>query len=83
MDRVAGKVAFITGAARGQGRAHAIRLASEGADVIAIDVCGPTSRSRGSGAPGVGSVLLLPEVLAKPMRDGSAEEVAALAGLLG
>ena len=32
---------------------------------------------------GVGSVLLLPEVLAKPMRDGSVEEVAALAGLLG
>jgi len=32
---------------------------------------------------GVGSVLLLPEVLAKPMRDGSAAEVAALAGLLG
>jgi predicted nucleic acid-binding protein len=32
---------------------------------------------------GVGSVLLLPEVLAKPMRDGSADEVAALAGLLG
>jgi predicted nucleic acid-binding protein len=32
---------------------------------------------------GVGSVLLLPEVLAKPMRDGSAQEVAALAGLLG
>ena len=37
--RVAGKVAFITGAARGQGRAHAIRLAEEGADIIAIDVC--------------------------------------------
>jgi predicted nucleic acid-binding protein len=32
---------------------------------------------------GVGSVLLLPEVLAKPLRDGSAEEIAALAGLLG
>jgi predicted nucleic acid-binding protein len=32
---------------------------------------------------GIGSVLLLPEVLAKPMRDGSAEELAALAGLLG
>ena len=32
---------------------------------------------------GVGSVLLLPEVLAKPMRDGSVQEVAALAGLLG
>lgn len=41
MGRVEGKVAFITGAARGQGRAHAIRLAEEGADVIAIDVCGP------------------------------------------
>jgi SDR family mycofactocin-dependent oxidoreductase len=36
--RVAGKVAFITGAARGQGRSHAIRLAAEGADIIAIDV---------------------------------------------
>jgi len=37
--RVAGKVAFITGAARGQGRSHAIRLAQEGADIIAVDVC--------------------------------------------
>jgi NAD(P)-dependent dehydrogenase (short-subunit alcohol dehydrogenase family) len=35
-----GKVALITGAARGQGRNHAVRLAQEGADVIAIDVCG-------------------------------------------
>jgi SDR family mycofactocin-dependent oxidoreductase len=34
-----GKVAFITGAARGQGRAHAVRLASDGADVIAVDLC--------------------------------------------
>ncbi|BBX15621.1 oxidoreductase [Mycolicibacterium duvalii] len=34
-----GKVAFITGAARGQGRSHAIKLAEEGADIIAIDVC--------------------------------------------
>ncbi|WP_370332072.1 mycofactocin-coupled SDR family oxidoreductase [Mycolicibacterium hippocampi] len=41
--RVAGKVAFITGAARGQGRSHAVRLAEEGADIIAIDVCGPVS----------------------------------------
>ena len=39
--RVAGKVAFITGAARGQGRSHAIRLAQEGADIIAVDLCGP------------------------------------------
>jgi (+)-trans-carveol dehydrogenase len=37
--RVQGKVAFITGAARGQGRSHAIRLAQEGADIIAVDVC--------------------------------------------
>ena len=37
--RVVGKVAFITGAARGQGRSHAIRLAQEGADIIAVDIC--------------------------------------------
>jgi SDR family mycofactocin-dependent oxidoreductase len=39
--RVEGKVALITGAARGQGRSHALRLAEEGADIIAIDLCGP------------------------------------------
>src|SRR5579863_1913465 len=39
--RVQGKVAFITGAARGQGRSHAIRLAEEGADIIAVDIAGP------------------------------------------
>jgi (+)-trans-carveol dehydrogenase len=39
--RVEGKVAFITGAARGQGRSHAVRLAQEGADIIAVDICGP------------------------------------------
>ncbi len=38
-NRFVGKVAFITGAARGQGRAEAVRLASEGADIIAIDAC--------------------------------------------
>jgi SDR family mycofactocin-dependent oxidoreductase len=37
--RLDGKVAFITGAARGQGRAHAIRLAQDGADIIALDIC--------------------------------------------
>ena len=36
--RVAGKVAFVTGAGRGQGRSHAIRLAEEGADIIAVDI---------------------------------------------
>jgi SDR family mycofactocin-dependent oxidoreductase len=39
MGSLTGKVAFITGAARGQGRAHAVRLASEGADIIAVDLC--------------------------------------------
>jgi SDR family mycofactocin-dependent oxidoreductase len=38
-----GRVAFVTGAARGQGRAHAVRLAAEGADIVAIDICGPIS----------------------------------------
>ncbi|WP_216896577.1 mycofactocin-coupled SDR family oxidoreductase [Nocardia alni] len=43
--RVEGKVAFITGAARGQGRSHAVRLAQEGADIIAVDVCKNVSGS--------------------------------------
>lgn len=43
--RVEGKVAFITGAARGQGRSHAVRLAQEGADIIAVDICQPISSS--------------------------------------
>ena len=37
--RAEGKVAFITGAARGQGRSHAVRLAADGADIIAVDIC--------------------------------------------
>jgi len=39
--RLAGKVALITGAARGIGRAQAVRFAQEGADIIGLDVCGP------------------------------------------
>jgi SDR family mycofactocin-dependent oxidoreductase len=39
MGALEGKVAFITGAARGQGRTHAVKLASEGADIIAVDLC--------------------------------------------
>ncbi|CUU55079.1 SDR family mycofactocin-dependent oxidoreductase [Parafrankia irregularis] len=39
MGKLDGRVAFITGAARGQGRSHAIRLAEEGADIIAVDIC--------------------------------------------
>ncbi len=39
MNKLDGKVAFITGAARGQGRAHAITMASAGADIVALDIC--------------------------------------------
>lgn len=41
MGRLAEKVAFITGVARGQGRAHAVRLASEGAHIVGVDLAGP------------------------------------------
>jgi SDR family mycofactocin-dependent oxidoreductase len=43
MGKLDGRVAFITGAARGQGRSHAVRLAEEGADIIAVDLCAPIS----------------------------------------
>lgn len=43
--RFGGKVVFITGVARGQGRAHALRFASEGADVIGVDVAGPLHKA--------------------------------------
>lgn len=42
-NRLEGKVAFITGAARGLGRSHAVRLAQEGADIIAVDLCAPVA----------------------------------------
>lgn len=41
--RLEGKIAFITGAARGLGRSHAVRLAEEGADIIAVDLCAPVA----------------------------------------
>ena len=42
MPGLEGKVAFITGAARGQGRSHAVRLAREGVDIVAVDICADT-----------------------------------------
>ena len=55
MGRMTGKVVFITGAARGQGRAEAVRFAAEGADVIALDICAdlPTTAYPGP-SPGLG-----------------------------
>ena len=55
-----GKVAFITGAARGQGRSHAIRLAEEGADIIAVDICAQIES--------VGYPMSTPEDLAETVR---------------
>ncbi|KAD3632990.1 mycofactocin-coupled SDR family oxidoreductase [Arthrobacter yangruifuii] len=61
MGRVEGKVAFITGAARGQGRSHALRLAQEGADIIAVDLCGQVNSVR--------YPLATPEDLAQTVKD--------------
>jgi SDR family mycofactocin-dependent oxidoreductase len=55
-----GKVAYVTGAARGQGRAHAVRLAGEGADIVAIDICGQ--------ATPVGYPVANPDDLAETVR---------------
>src|ERR1700761_2466107 len=59
--RVAGKVALVTGAARGQGRADAVRLAAEGADVIVVDVGAPL--------PSVPYDSATPEDLAETVRQ--------------
>jgi SDR family mycofactocin-dependent oxidoreductase len=61
-----GRVAFVTGAARGQGRAHAVRLAREGADVIVSDICAPVSDT----IPYPGTT---PEELAETVRQVEAE----------
>ena len=60
-DRVAGKVALVTGAARGQGRADAVRLAQEGADLIVVDVC--------ARLPSVAYDSATPEDLAETVRQ--------------
>src|SRR5271163_4247029 len=61
-----GRVAFITGAARGQGRAHAARLAREGADIIALDICARVSDS-------ISYPAATPEDLAETVRAVEAE----------
>jgi len=67
-----GRVAFVTGAARGQGRAYAVRLAREGADVIVSDICAPVSDT-------IPYVAATPEDLAETVRLVEAEGRKALA----
>jgi SDR family mycofactocin-dependent oxidoreductase len=61
MGKLDGKIALITGAARGQGRSHAIRLAEEGADIIAIDICAQI--------PSVQYAMSTPEDLAETAKE--------------
>ena len=72
MGRMDGKVAFVTGAARGQGRSHAVRLAQEGADIIAVDVC---RKFEASPAPGATSEDL--DVTAGMVKDAGGRVVTA------
>jgi SDR family mycofactocin-dependent oxidoreductase len=72
MGKLEGRVAFITGAARGQGRSHAVRLAQEGADVIAIDICGPIDS--------VPYRLSTPEDLAQTVKEVEAQGRRAVGG---
>lgn len=58
-----GKVALVTGAARGQGRSHALRLARDGAAIIAVDICAPVDSLEGFYA------LPTPEHLAETVRE--------------
>jgi SDR family mycofactocin-dependent oxidoreductase len=62
MGVVDGKVALVSGAARGQGRSHAVRLAAEGADVIAVDVCGDPLKTL---SYGLGTEAELDETIAQ------------------
>jgi SDR family mycofactocin-dependent oxidoreductase len=82
MGRVDGKVAFITGAARGQGRSHAIRLAEEGADIIAVDVCDKIKWNIAPPATEEDLATTVKEVEARDRRIYSAKvDVRDLAGL--
>lgn len=90
MGRVEGKVAFITGAARGQGRAHAVRLAEEGASIIAVDICQslPTVPMPGATSEDLAETVRLVEdrdqrivAIEADVRDLSALETAAATGI--
>jgi (+)-trans-carveol dehydrogenase len=90
MGRVEGKVAFITGAARGQGRAFAARLAEEGADVIGFDLCSTveTCNYEGASPDDMAETVRLVEKQGRRMlsregdvRDQTALDAAVAAGL--
>jgi SDR family mycofactocin-dependent oxidoreductase len=66
MGRLDGRVAFITGVARGQGRSHAVRLAREGADVIGVDIC--------ADIPANGYAMATPQELAETVKLVEAED---------
>jgi (+)-trans-carveol dehydrogenase len=72
MGRMDGKVAFVSGAARGQGRSHAVRLAQEGADIIAVDIC---RKFEASPAPGATAEDL--DITAGMVKDAGARVVTA------
>ncbi|MGY1824230.1 mycofactocin-coupled SDR family oxidoreductase [Geodermatophilus sp. SYSU D00079] len=86
MGRVEGKVAFITGAARGQGRSHAVRLAQEGADVIAVDVCQdlPSVPYPGAGEQDLAETVQEVEALDRRIlaRRADVRDLAALQGVV-
>jgi SDR family mycofactocin-dependent oxidoreductase len=90
MGTLDGKVAFITGAARGMGRAHAVKLAGEGADIIAIDVCAEFDSTDypGATAEDLATTVRLVErqgrrILARQadVRDGEAVDAAVADGV--
>lgn len=82
MGTLEGKVAFITGAARGQGRAHAARLSAEGADIITIDILEdiPTVRNRGSRQDDLDETIALVEKSGRRMmaHKGDVRDLAAV-----
>ncbi len=84
--RVQGKVAFITGAARGQGRGHAVRLAEEGADIIAVDICRdyPTTQYPMATEADLGDTVKAVEALGRRIVASVADvrDLAALRGAL-
>jgi SDR family mycofactocin-dependent oxidoreductase len=82
MNRLLGKVALVTGAARGKGRSHALRLAEEGADIIAFDICEdfPTNPYGGATPENLQHTAKLVEALDRRIfiREGDVRDSAAL-----